>query len=81
MIKIDVIAPKIDSVTIVSFEQMAKRVSAAAKKTVSQTCEHLEGKPLDLNYDEIFNERMFAGINPNTGKVKYISNSILDRYI
>ena len=79
MIRVEVVTPKINSNTVASFEKAAKKVSTTAKRIVYHVGERLEGKPLDLNCDEIYEGRMLTSRNPYTGKVRYVSSYVLDR--
>lgn len=82
MSKVGIVTPKFNSTSTSNvLEKAEKRVTTAAKKIVSEANERFSEKPLDLNYDEIYESKILAGRNPYTGKVHYISADFLDRYI
>ena len=82
MSKVEILTPKFTSTTTANvIEKTEKKVTNTAKRIVSEVNERFSGKPLDLNYDEVYGNRVLTGRNPYTGKVHYISADFLDRYI
>ena len=79
MLKVNIVTPEVNSNSVAFFEQAAKKVSTTAKKVLVQVSEKPKDRPLDLNYEDIYESRMMVGRNPYTGKVKYVSTSVLDR--
>ncbi len=79
MLKVNIVTPEVNSNSVAFFEQAAKKVSTTAKKALVQVSEKPKEKPLDLNYEDIYESRMMTGRNPYTGKVKYVSTFVLDR--